>query len=238
MVVVVEAVAHGDQAEQPVVAAAVAGVVVLRAVEVADRIDGEGDLEDHDRAEGVAPEEARLTVDEIARRGTKQAGDHPEAVEPDEFGEAGEIADQAAVGLHQVLGEEPADVAVEEAADDGRMHVLFGVGVRVVDAVVDDPPERAFLKSRAAGEGEQELEPARGLEGVVREVAVVADGDAEAGDPRHDHEEDDAGDGDRHIEERDEREVDRDQRRQRQCDPHRAVECRADLRRGRRDHQW
>jgi hypothetical protein len=50
----------------------------------------------------------------------------------------------------------------------------------MVQPMMNHPPEKPLLKSRRTGECEQELEEPRGLEGVVREVAVKTDGDAES----------------------------------------------------------
>jgi hypothetical protein len=60
-----------------------------------------------------------------------------------------------------------------------RVDVIRLVGVLVMVAVMRRPPQRALLGRHAAQPGEHELEPARGLEGPVREVAMVATGDAE-----------------------------------------------------------
>ena len=70
-------------------------------------------------------------------------------------------------------------MGVDEAVAGGRVDVLLGVGVQMVPAVLGGPPEHAAL-GRALGEaGEHELAGAAGLEGAVREVAVVAGADAE-----------------------------------------------------------
>src|SRR5580700_9882875 len=49
-------------------------------------------------------------------------------------------------------------------------------------AVMSGPPENAFLRGGHGHPGNDELEPAAGLEGAVREIAVVAGGDEEHAD--------------------------------------------------------
>ena len=54
------------------------------------------------------------------------------------------------------------------------MHVLRGVGIAVVCAVVHGPPDGPAMATGGHHHGQHELEGAAGLEGVVREVAVRA----------------------------------------------------------------
>ena len=93
----------------------------------------------------------------------------------------------------------------------------------VMQAMVNGPPQRPLLERGATGEGEQELEPARGLERMVREVAVQPDGDAEPDDPRDDEDRQYRPPG--KLNERDghEREMDREERRERERDASDAV---------------
>ena len=82
-----------------------------------------------------------------------------------------------------VLGvEDPADVRVEEAAMQRRMHVLLLVGVPVVMAVQRRPPEDGLLRRAHREQRQDELPGPRGLERAVGEVAMVARRDAEHAD--------------------------------------------------------
>jgi hypothetical protein len=112
------------------------------------------------------------------------------AVEPDELGEAGEVADDFGVGARGLELGDPADVRVPEAALGRRVHVPGQIGELVVVPVVGGPPEDALLAGGLGEEGEDELEDAAGLEGAVREVAVVAGHHAEGADEVEDAAED------------------------------------------------
>ena len=89
------------------------------------------------------------------------------------------------VGLRR---HDPADVAVPDALD-GRVGVLHGVGVPVVQAMVARPPQRPLLGGREPAERQDELEHPGRLVGPVGEVAVVAAGDEEHPHPEGDEQE-------------------------------------------------
>ena len=81
-----------------------------------------------------------------------------------------------------LLRHEPAHVAPEKAVLHRRVHVLRLVRIDVMMAVVGGPPDRSALHRRGAEQAEDELADPRGLEGAVREIAVI-----EAGDREHAH---------------------------------------------------
>ncbi len=62
---------------------------------------------------------------------------------------------------------------------DRAVQVLFGIGMPVVLAVVGGPPQRSALRAGSADEREQHFHPRVGLEGFMREIAVVEAGDGE-----------------------------------------------------------
>ena len=66
VVVVVPALAHGEEGEQPVVAGVVAGHVALAAVHMGERVDAEGGVIDRDRAPEEADDQARPAADQEA----------------------------------------------------------------------------------------------------------------------------------------------------------------------------
>jgi len=72
----------------------------------------------------------------------------------------------------------------------GEWLVLFAIGERVMVPMVCGPPDRAALHGRCTQQGKQELGDARGLEGAMREVAVI-----EARNGEHAHEVERKGDG-------------------------------------------
>jgi hypothetical protein len=78
--------------------------------------------------------------------------------------------------------------------------VALLVGVAVVCPVVSGPPERPALNGGGAEQREQELHPARGAEGVVREVAVIEGRDREHPDQVEAQREGDGGHGPAYLE--------------------------------------
>src|SRR6185437_12261227 len=85
--------------------------------------------------------------------------------------------------MHQVASEKPPHVAMEESIDNGRVRIALLIRMAMVLTMMDRPPKRAFLKSRAAGRSQKELKPSRRLERPVRTISVQADRDAETRDP-------------------------------------------------------
>src|SRR5262245_50116190 len=74
------------------------------------------------------------------------------------------------------------------------------VRVLVVAAVMSRPPQRTLLRRRRAEQRQRELEDAAGLVALVREVAVVAAGDAEHAQPEGGEAERDQSPRERHEE--------------------------------------
>ena len=183
MMIVVPALAHGDDGEKPIVAGIVAGDVAPLADEMGERIDAEGPVIDGDRAPEEADDEARPAGDGEAEDGEHESRDLFVAVEPHQLGEFGEIRDP--IDVHRLLaaGEDPADMAVDEARLARRMDVEFGVGMEVVVAMVGRPPQDALLRRRLREHCENELEGPAGLIGAVGEVAMVTRPDGEDPQP-------------------------------------------------------
>src|SRR5206468_9132312 len=97
------------------------------------------------------------------------------------------------VGLLDV--EQPADVRVPEALDEGLevvavaprgVWVTLLVAERMVAAVVGNPADDGTLDREAAGDGERDPHRSRRLERAVGEVAVEPDSHAMPGDRVHD----------------------------------------------------
>ncbi len=147
----------------------------------------------HERAvidEHGAPEEAdeqaRPAGDQKADDGERDGRDELEAVQPHQLGIAGEVADLHEIGLVVTVGEDPADMAVEEALVARRMRVVLGVGEEMVMAMLLRPPQHALLAGRLAHHREHELEPAARRIGAVGEIAMVAGADREDASPVED----------------------------------------------------
>ena len=100
-----------------------------------------------------------------------------------------DVEQPADVGVAETLGQRPDVVAVAPRA----VRVALAVAERVVLAVVGDPADDRSLDGQRPGNGQRDPQRALRLEGAVREVAVEADGDAEARDQVEDGREDEVG---------------------------------------------
>src|ERR1700694_2098232 len=56
------------------------------------------------------------------------------------------------------------------------MQIFLSIGIAVVMAMVCGPPQHAFLGRRGVHNRHYKLEPTAGLEGTMREIAVIARG--------------------------------------------------------------
>ena len=81
------------------------------------------------------------------------------------------------------LREDPAHVAVEKTGVARRVHVVFGVGMQMMVAMLGRPPQHALLQRALARDGKDELEDAAGRIGAMGEVAVIAGADREDAAP-------------------------------------------------------
>jgi hypothetical protein len=192
VVVVVPALAEGDQGQDQAVAAEVVGVVAAVADDVGQRVDAEGGVVGQHRAEAEAPGQQlaargaqlrRMHGQEVAQHvqahGQGQRRQRVPAIQEAQLGILGEVGDALQLGLGVLGAHDPADVGIEQALHGRGVDVLRLVGVLVVVPVMGRPPQRAHLGRRAAQEGQDKLEEAAGLVGVVREVPVVAAGQRE-----------------------------------------------------------
>src|SRR3989304_5291560 len=64
------------------------------------------------------------------------------------------------------------------------MHVVFLIGVQVVDAMMRGPPQGSLLGGRVSQQRENKLEPPRRLVGAMGEVAMIETGDREHPQPK------------------------------------------------------
>jgi len=179
VMVVVPAFAEGDEGEQPVVFAGVCGGETAIAEDVRERIDGEGAVPEQGGAEEKAPSEQGPAANQPEGDSQDGGGDEVILVQPAKFGIFGEVADVVETSIVVPVGEDPANVRPPEAEERGRMEIVFLIGEAVVMAMMSGPPKDALLRGGHSHPGEDELEPAAGFEGTVREVAVVASGDEE-----------------------------------------------------------
>ena len=195
MVVVVPALAEGDQGQDQAVAAEVVGVVAAVADDVGQRVDAEGGVVGQHRAEAEAPGQQlaargaqlrrvdrQVVAQHVQPHGQGQRRQRVPAVQKAQLGVFREIGNALQLRLGVLGAHDPADVGVEQALHGGRVDVLRLVGILVVMPVMGRPPQRAHLGRRAAEKGQDELEHAPGFVGVVREVAVIAAGQREHAD--------------------------------------------------------
>ena len=195
MVVVVPAFTEREDRQQPVVAAGVTSLVALAAKHVGERIDGVGGVPAEHRRDDEAPHQhlpaggaqaRRHVVQDHAQQEHGDAQQHRHknivAVEPAQFREFHQVADQLEIGRKALDRQEPAGVRTPEAMLGRRVHVGGAVRVGVVVAVMRGPPDRPALYRRSAQQPEHELTRARGFEGAVRKITVI-----EAGDREHAH---------------------------------------------------
>ncbi len=200
MVVVVPGLAHRQRREPEHVARLVLDREPLAPEEVADRVDRPGHVVEQEHPDEAAPQER-------GERAAEAAADDPPERERDREGQRDpqgkQLVDHAqGVVLHQVgresltIGradglEQPPHVRMPQAlhaapearaAQVGGVWIAVLVGERVVLAVVGHPPDHRTLDRHRAEHGDDRPERRRGLERAVREHAVVAERDAQAGD--------------------------------------------------------
>src|SRR5262245_43669091 len=105
--------------------------------------------------------------------------------------------------------EDPAHVAVQKTLVPRRMHVVLGIRMQMVMAMLGRPPQHALLQRALRQHREHELERPAGRIGAMREVAVVSGPDGEDARPVE-HDTDDEGvPGDAGPDRRETRQVDK-----------------------------
>ncbi len=186
MVIVVPALAEGEQRHPPQVRRGVAGRKAAVAPDVGSRVYQPGRVQHQARSHEAAPDEPRQAARGVERGEHQQGEDEVETVERAVDRVAGEVGCPLReifriVSARDIGRHPPEHVGPGEAAA-GAMHVLLVVGMRVVLAVVGDPANRATLGGAAADGREEVFEPA-GPEGeaAVGEEPVVRQADAQAG---------------------------------------------------------
>ncbi len=183
VVVVVPALAHGEDGQDRVVAGVVAGHIAPRAAHMGQGIDAEGGVVDRHRAPAEADHQAGPAGQEKAQGAQGDRRQQLVSVQPAQLGVARKILDLDQVGIGVAPVENPADVGVEDAALAGRMQVVGGVGIEVVMPVLGRPPQDALLPCALGQRRQQELIDSAGRIGPVGEVAVVAPGHREHAQP-------------------------------------------------------
>ncbi len=108
-----------------------------------------------------------------------------EAVQKDKFRKFGEIANPRVIRGKVSCAGNPADMRPPEAANGGRMHVLFFIRMFMVQPVLVTPPQRTALHGGGAQDGEQKLRQPRGVERFMRKIAVIKTGHRKHPDKIH-----------------------------------------------------
>ena len=202
MVVVVPAFAHGEDAEEEVVAALVGGVELAAAEGVADGVHGPGDVLVEEETDESAPDQTGESAEpsgvahELGRPGADEGGEGKAGEDPKPKGVVDENNDGVLehgpgvlldVGLEVV--EDPADMGVPETFEGG-MRVTLIVRVGVVLGVGGGPVKGGPLHGHGTGNQEDRFQPRLSLEGLVGEHPVEAKGDPESTNGVHGEKED------------------------------------------------
>ena len=210
VMVVVPTFAVAHEADEPVIAAVLVGLVVAIAPDVRQRVDAPGDVPHRDGPDEHAPDEQAPT--ELRRAGDGAAlpvadaepcaeEQHPTAeVEPHPSelsfqGEVVRIAEHVAGILFimiqtvdlLVVDQQPAHVSPEQI-DQRAMRIRLLVGVLVMQTMDRDPLRRRVLHAQHAERREGSLQPLRHDEALVRQQAVITQVDAERAEdiePQH-----------------------------------------------------
>mmetsp|Transcript_41818 Transcript_41818/g.126599 ORF Transcript_41818/g.126599 Transcript_41818/m.126599 type:complete len:212 (-) Transcript_41818:248-883(-) len=185
VVVVVPALAEGQDPDEPVVHGVVRGVPVLEAPDVAHGVNSPGDVPDPGHAGEEAPEHARqaskgVEADDGQDYGVQHVGLLQETVEP----LRGEVRGVELVAAHPraLRVKEPTHVGPPEAVER-RVHVPLRLGAAMVVPVRGHPIDGVALQCQGAAVGEEVFEHLGRLEGAVGQLPVVRERDAEeAGD--------------------------------------------------------
>mmetsp|Transcript_18839 Transcript_18839/g.51181 ORF Transcript_18839/g.51181 Transcript_18839/m.51181 type:complete len:271 (-) Transcript_18839:250-1062(-) len=180
VMVVVPALAEGEDPNDPVVHGVASGVPVLEAPHMAHRVDRPGDVPDPRNPEEESPHqegEAAKGVEagDWQGNGMQRVGPLQEAVEP----LRGQVLGVALVSPHPrpLRIEEPACVRPPEAVER-RVHVVLRLRACVVVPVRGDPIDGVALQRQGAAVGKQVLKKLGRLEGPVSQLAMVGQRDA------------------------------------------------------------
>ena len=200
VVVVVPALAHGEDAEEEIVAALVRGVELAAAEGVADGVHGPSDVLVKEEADETSPDQAgegaepgrvahQLGGPGADKSGQGETGENPKpkgVVDESDDGVlqhgAGVLLD---VGLEVV--QDPTDVRMPETFE-GRVGIILVVGVGVVLGVGGGPMKSGPLHSHGAKNEKDAFEPRLGLKGFVGEHTMESQGNAEGASRVHEEE--------------------------------------------------
>ena len=199
--IVVPALAEREQGEQPVVAAVIVGAIAPPPEDVGERIDHEGHVRAGDRGDEEPPHEHLPAAGAELRRDVARAARRaPNISKASATGTA--ISNRSSQrssgkrvrsrtrrrsGVKPSIRQEPAHVRSPEAVLRRRVRIRRPIGVRMMVAVMGRPPDRPALHRGGAEQSERKLHRPRGLEGAMREVAVIEGGDGEHPDRERRH---------------------------------------------------
>src|SRR5579871_3519916 len=198
--VVVPSFAAGHDRDPHIVPAVIAGIVILIAEQMRERVHAPADVPDDDGTDSDAPQpDAGCELHGLDRRIAKRKRDqkpggeiqhrlrerHPDDITLDEAIESVAqdvaritlVADLAAeVG---VLQEQPADMRPEQI-DQRSVRVGAFVRTMMMHAMRRDPARRRILQAPDREQRQHMLEPERAFEAAMREQAMVAEVHAES----------------------------------------------------------
>src|SRR6185437_1377476 len=133
-------------------------------------------MKQNDGTDEEAPDQELPATREEQDRGQEQGDQDVEPVQETELRIASEVRHLREVGAEISVGRDPSHMAPPEAVLAWGVHILLGVGVPVMAAMVGGPPEGPALYRCVSQDGEDELGGPGGVEGEVLEVAVVEPG--------------------------------------------------------------
>ena len=114
----------------------------------------------------------------VAGQGKEENRDPIEAIEKPKFWKLKQILNFFKEGGNRILGHKPKCVTPKQASCLWGMHIIFGVGMTMMPAVMGSPPQWSALTRAAGYERTDELNNSGCLEGPVRKIPVVKSGDA------------------------------------------------------------
>ena len=184
VMIVVPAFAPGDQRDPPAIGGKIAGLKAARAPAVRGGIHQPGGVQADNRAQENSPQDERDAAD---GEQNQAENDHRHVMifgDPDVefiFGEVGDVTrERGGVMVHGFARQNPAHVRPPGAVH-GRMRIAFLIGKLMVNAVRGHPENRAAFESERRENGQDIFQPFGNFVSAMREQAVIAHADAQAG---------------------------------------------------------
>ncbi len=181
--VVVPALAGGEQCNPPIVPGIITGGKSARAPHVCNRVDQPGRVETDNDPEADAPEHVWNTADREKEESKDDQGNPMIGVQPDIeaiFGQVWRVlGHQWSIAVFALSDKKPAEVS-PPAAITGRVRIAGLIGFLVMDSMGRNPEDRSALERQRATNGKEILKSQRDLIRPMRVQPMVAHADAKA----------------------------------------------------------